>query len=178
MVLVPSGDFTMGVDKTYASDNNTPAHLVYLDAYYIDKNEVSNGLYKTCVETGVCKPPKFSNSYKTPNYFGNQQFDNYPVIYVNWYMAKDYCEWRGARLPTEAEWEKAARSTDGRIYPWGDNDISCAYANYYGGSDFSDYCIEDTTPTGSYEKGKSIYGAYDMVGNVGEWVNSLYMPYP
>jgi formylglycine-generating enzyme required for sulfatase activity len=185
MVLVPAGEFTMGrkaVDEfaacqKFGSDCNVtwftdeePVHKVSVNAFYIDKYEVTNALYKQCVDQGACDPPQASNSSTHLNYYGNSEFDKYPVIYVTWNQAKAYCEWRGARLPTEAEWEKAARGTDGRMYPWGDN-LDETFANF-------NYSVGDTTPVGSYEKGKSPYGAYDMAGNVWEWVNSQDRPYP
>jgi formylglycine-generating enzyme required for sulfatase activity len=129
------------------------------------------------VTTGVCAPPHYIKSDFRRNYYGNPEFDNFPVIYVNWNMAKTYCDWRGARLPTEAEWEKAARGTDGRSYPWGEG-IGCNKANYDGDPDLASYCIGETAEVGSYEDGKSPYGLYDMAGNVFEWVSSLNKSYP
>jgi formylglycine-generating enzyme required for sulfatase activity len=95
------------------------------------------------------------------------------VANVTWYDAKNFCEWVGGRLPTEAEWEKVARGTDGRTYPWGEG-IGCDKANY----NPDDYCVGDTTQVGKYSNGVSPYGVYDMAGNVSEWVSSLYMSYP
>lgn len=123
--------------------------------------------YERCVEANVCKPPRESRSYTRTAYYGNVEFDEYPVIYVDWNMAKTYCEWRGGRLPTEAEWEKAARGEDGRTYPWGEG-IDCDKANYQSS------CIGDTTKVGSYLEGVSPYGVYDMAGNVWEWVTDWY----
>jgi formylglycine-generating enzyme required for sulfatase activity len=137
-----------------------------LDDFFIDKYEVTNVMYKACVEDNKCEPPKDTSSWTRTGYFDNSNYDNYPVIYVTWSMAKTYCEWRQARLPSEAEWEKAARGTDQRIYPWG-AEIDATFANY-GES------VGDTTPVGSYEKGKSYYGVYDMAGNVWEWVADWY----
>ena len=163
MVLVSAGEFTMGSNDE--NDDAKPVHTVYLDAFYIDKYEIINALYKACADSGVCQPLR-SDSVTRPNYYGNPQFDNYPVIFVDWNMAMAYCEWRGARLPTEAEWEKAARGTDGRIFPWGEG-IDKTFANY------NDY-VGDTTAVGSYEIGQSQYGVYDMAGNVWEWVADWY----
>jgi len=164
MHLVPAGDFTMGSDSGEVEEQ--PVHIVYLDAFYIDKYEVTNILYKDCVDRGVCAAPKELSSFTHASYYGNSGYNNYPVIYVDWAMAKTYCEWRGALLPTEAQWEKVARGADARTYPWGE-DIDCSKANYYDGNKD---CVGDTTAVGSYESGKSPYSVYDMAGNVWEWV--------
>jgi len=170
MVLIPAGEFSMGTNN--GDPDEKPVATINLGAFYIDKYEVTNTFYEQCVNAGVCKPPVSKNSQTHASYYGNPDFGNYPVTYVNWYMSKNYCEWRGARLPTEAEWEEAARGTDRRTYPWGEGH-SCELANYGYNT-----CMRDTTAVGSYEKGKSPYGVYDMAGNVLEWVNSQYKPYP
>jgi formylglycine-generating enzyme required for sulfatase activity len=166
MVLVEGGLFDMGSNQG-ASDER-PVHKVALADFYIDQYEVTNTLYKACQDEGVCTPPRNTSSYSREDYYGNPDYDNYPVVWVDWHQARTYCEWREARLPTEAEWEKAARGTDGRTYPWGEA-IDVHFANYASG---------DTMPVGSYPAGVSPYGAYDMAGNVGEWTQSLYEPYP
>lgn len=165
MRLVPAGVFTMGSDNGLSDE--MPVHAVMLDDFYMDTYEVTNAQYKTCVDEGDCKEPDSSESFTRSSYYEDSQFDNYPVIYVEWNQAKAYCEWRGARLPTEAEWEKAARGTAGRIYPWGNANPSNSLLNYNGN-------MRDTTEVGSYESGKSPYGMYDMPGNVWEWVNDWY----
>ena len=172
MRLVPAGEFTMGSDEAASPTEEKPAHEVYLDAFYIDKYEVTNKLYKACVDAGTCQPPLDFSSATRSSYYGNSQFDNYPVIYVGWNMAKTYCEWRGAQLPTEAQWEKAARGTDARTYPWGER-ISCDKANYW---PKDEACIGDTAQVGTYESNVSPYGVYDMAGNVLEWVADWYSP--
>lgn len=161
MRLVPAGEFTMG-SETY--DDEKPIHQVYLDAFYMDIYEVTNTLYEACVDAGGCTLPKNTSRYD------DVEYENHPVVYVDWNQADAYCSWRDASLPTEAQWEKAARGEDGRTYPWGEG-ISCNQANYYDGSK---YCVGDTTEVGSYESGKSPYGMYDMAGNVWEWVNDWY----
>ena len=164
MVLVPAGEFTMGSSEGGA--NEEPVHRVYLDAFWIDVYEVTNARYKKCVDAGRCQPPGSLSSATQISYFGNPQFDKYPVTYVSWNDAKAYCEWAGKRLPTEAEWEKAARGTDGRLYPWG-NEWDGNRANV-------EQRVGDTTSVGSYPAGASPYGALDMAGNVWEWVADWY----
>ena len=176
MHLVPAGEFTMGSDTD--SDPRNQAHTVYLDAFYIDRYEVTNAQYAACVTTGACEPPHFTKSDFRSSYYGNAEYDHFPVIYIDWTMARTYCEtWRGARLPTEAEWEKAARGTDGRSYPWGEG-IRCDQANYDGDPKIAAYCVGETAEVGSYESGQSPYGLYDMAGNVFEWTSSINRSFP
>jgi formylglycine-generating enzyme required for sulfatase activity len=167
MRLVPAGPFTMGNDNGSADER--PAHKVTLADYYMDVYEVTYARYKTCIDAGSCTTPQGDIQQDTSQY-NSSSYAKYPVVFVDWNQAKIYCEWRGARLPTEAEWEKAARGTDGGSYPWGE-EIDKTIANYNNN-------LGKTTPVGSYESGKSPYGMYDLAGNVWEWVNSLYQPYP
>ena len=164
MRLIPAGKFTMGRNVGF---DERPAHSVYLDAYYIDKYEVANVFYKACVDQGVCKPPKKISSATHTDYYTNLDFNIYPVVYVDFNMAKTYCEWRGAKLPSEAQWEKAARGTDQRTYPWGEG-IDESLANY-------NSIAGDTNSVLSYAKGVSPYGIYNMSGNVSEWIADWYV---
>jgi formylglycine-generating enzyme required for sulfatase activity len=141
----------------------------------MDQTEITNAMYAKCVGAGGCKLSGYLASFSHPDYYENPEFADYPVIFITWDMANAYCSWAGRRLPTEAEWEKAARGTDGRTFAWGGN-ISCNETNYYDLYGSGDYCTGDTTKVRNYESGKSIYGAYDMTGNVWEWVNDLYDP--
>jgi formylglycine-generating enzyme required for sulfatase activity len=165
MVLVPAGTFTMGMNGSYIAF--APAHTVNLTSYYIDKYEVTNAHYRDCVNAGACTPPKQLNSSNRPKYYDNFEFDNYPVVYVDWIMADNYCKWREASLPTEAQWEMAAGGTDNgsnkQAYPWEGKKINSTYANYNNSN-------RDTVAIGSYPLGVSPYGVYDMAGNVWEWV--------
>ncbi|MFN8414641.1 MAG: SUMF1/EgtB/PvdO family nonheme iron enzyme [Anaerolineales bacterium] len=159
MMLVPAGQFTIGKDG-WISDEQ-PSHVVYLDTFYIDKKEVTNSLYQMCVADGACVRPFYTNLY----YVSARA--NYPVVTVNWSMANDYCQWRGGSLPTEAQWEKAARGEDERTYPWGELAPTVQYANYDG---------SDAKDVGSYMFVRSPYGVLDVAGNVSEWVSDWYSP--
>jgi len=165
-VTVPAGEFIMGSE--YGGDDERPVHTVYLNAFEVGKYEVTNEQYYQCAKAGVCSLPRKSN-YDITEYL------DHPVVDVSWFDANTFCEWNdpNGRLPTEAEWEKAARGTDGRTYPWGE-DVDCSFANYYGKYNGSDYCSGDMTLVGDYPQGISPYGAYDMAGNVWEWVADWY----
>ena len=175
MVAVPAGTFQMGCDPenndsvncNYDFDDGLRLHQVTLDAYQIDKYEVTNASYARCVAAGGCPPPENISSATKANYYGNPEYAAYPVI-VDWARANAYCTWAGKRLPTEAEWEKAARgATDTRPYPWGKASPTCELANFGGSAG----CVGDTTIVGNYPAGASPYGALDMVGNVWEWTS-------
>jgi formylglycine-generating enzyme required for sulfatase activity len=163
MLFIPAGDFTMGSNQNPPGDES-PQHRVALDGYWIDRLEVTNADYRPCVDSGGCSEPSDLQAFADP------AFAAHPVVYVTWFQAQAYCVWRGKRLPTEAEWEKAARGTDGQPFPWGDDsrpDLLNA-----GGS------TNGTRPIGSYPEGASPYGALDMAGNVWEWVDDWYAAYP
>lgn len=187
MVYLPAGEFMMGSLPTDGDQDNTnpypnefPQHAVAVDAFWLDKFEVSNAQYQDCVAAGHCSPPKESGSNTRSSYLDDPDYANYPVINVNWYQAVAYCTWAGARLPSEAEWAYAARGPDSLLYPWGNKfdgqklnycDINCSLIHadkeYAGGFDDG---FEDTAPIGHYPEGASWVGALDMQGNVWEWV--------
>lgn len=184
MIYMPGGIFRMGSDE--AEPDEAPSHLVRLDPYFIDETEVTNGQYALCVEDGECSRPSRSGATYHPAYYGDPAYADYPVLFVNWFAARDFCSWRGARLPTEAEWERAAGYDPAMgikfTYPWGDIfdgtllnfcDVNCTRDDR--NADFDDG-FRDTAPVRTYPDGRSTIGLYDMVGNVLEWVGDWYDP--
>jgi len=157
-VFVPAGPFTMGTDS--GDDDEGPAHTVHVDSFWIMRTETTNALYAACVGAGACTAP--GNSV-----WNDPDFADHPVTHVTWEQASAYAVWAGGRLPTEAEWEKAARGTDQRAYPWGSEATSNELLNF-------NFAVGSTTPVGSYPAGASPYGALDMAGNVEEWVADRY----
>lgn len=185
MVFVPAGIFLMGSEE--GEEDETPMRAAYLAGFYIDRCEVTNAEYveflnvigghvrrcggHDCADTRDEDPDShIIYNHEARRYEAEAGYANHPVIKVSWYGAKAYCEHYGQRLPTEAEWEKAARGSDGRIYPWGD-EFDARRANV-------DDQVGDTVPGGSYPAGVSPYGVHDMVGNVWEWVEDWYEAYP
>jgi formylglycine-generating enzyme required for sulfatase activity len=187
MVAVPAGWFWMGCNQdrdTECFAGETGRH-VYVDNFSIDKTEVTVAAYRRCVEDGACTQPETTSETASYCTWGRQRMDAYPINCVNWFQAYQYCEWRGRRLPRDAEWEKAARGEDGRKYPWGDqgfDETSKRWANIadeeakngypelsYVAKGYHDG-FPTTAPVGSFPDGASVYGAQDMSGNVWEWV--------
>jgi formylglycine-generating enzyme required for sulfatase activity len=206
MVYVPQGTFLMGIDylgmrsaialckvanielgpggcpgTTFADE--MPAHEVTLDAFWIDRTEVTNQGYSQCVEEGACSPPSETGSYTRATYFGDPAYANYPVVWVTHDQAESYCIWAGGRLPTEAEWEYTARGPDNLTFPWGEA-FDPSRANYCDAScplGVSDPTYDDgypeTAAVGSFPSGVSWCGALDLAGNVREWVADWFSYY-
>ncbi|RKU37286.1 hypothetical protein C6495_02170 [Candidatus Poribacteria bacterium] len=171
LILIPAGTFTMGSERRAADEK--PMHKVYLDAYYIGKYEVTNAEYYAFWVSDASRRQTPENFAHLPH-IGEwparaKQFPNHPIVGVSWHDAKAYAEWRGMRLPTEAEWEKAARGYTDRTWPWGN-----AMEPYANTSAAEDGYENQLAPVGSFPKGKSYYGALDMAGNVWEWTADWY----
>jgi formylglycine-generating enzyme required for sulfatase activity len=158
-VYIPAGEFMMGQNTKFIGYK---AHKVYLDAYWIDQVDVTNSMYAICVKAGNCKPPARYN-----HYFDDPKYADYPVVYVTWYAAQIFCAWESGNLPTEAQWEKAARGLDGRPYPWGTAAPDISLLNFNGDH-------EDIASAYDYSSGLSPYGLLQMSGNVRQWVSDWY----
>jgi formylglycine-generating enzyme required for sulfatase activity len=163
LAFVPAGCFMMGSEDE--NDDAMPVHEVCLSGFWIGETEVTNEQYKVCVDDGACEPPA------DRIYFDDQNYADYPVVFINWHQADAYARWNDCRLPTEAQWEYAARGPEGSIYPWGVNTPSCQQANIGG-------CVGNAAPVGERPAGATWVGALDMNGNVWEWVADWYGSYP
>lgn len=159
LVYVPAGDFVMG-----SGAPDAPQRAVTLDGYWIYQTEVTNSMYAYCVSTGACASPVQGNVLQE---YQNPLYANFPIVGLTWDMAANYCAWVGGGLPSEAQWEKAARGVSGYQYPWGDGEPKCSLGNFSG-------CVGALTDTTAYPDSASPYGVLDMAGNVFEWVNDYY----
>jgi eukaryotic-like serine/threonine-protein kinase len=180
MVYVPAGPFPMGSE--YGLTDEQPVHTVSLDAFWLDRTEVTNTMYRKCVDAAKCRVPYYQTNYNDP------QYSDHPVIYVSWVDAMNYCSFVNRRLPTEAEWEKAAIwdpvNNKKLVYPWGDT-YDCSKANFDDETKLDASLMQDgsvncdgydlTAPVGSFPAGASPYGALDMAGNVWEWVHDAFI---
>ena len=169
MIRIPAGEFVMGTDERFSDEG--PRHVVHLDDYEIDRYPVTNLQYQAFIEATYRRAPAHFEERRHPP--GKA---DHPVVQVSWFDARDYCAWAGKRLPTEIEWEKAARGTDGRPFPWGEHfDVTRANTPVRWSA------LErkgDTTPVGAFPQGVSPYGLEDVTGNVWEWTASWYKAYP
>ena len=193
LICVPAGEFLMGAasDDVLARDDEKPQHRVYLDAYWLDRTEVTNAEFAQCMAAGACQPKVYDDTDAKTYipYTIHPDYQGYPALLYEYEAVAAYCQWAGRRLPTEAEWEKAARGTDGRRFPWG-NEIDCSYATYYDCTVNSGQLDENhtgprcgeqsytcrTAQVDTHPTGASPYGALNMAGNVWEWVADWYAP--
>lgn len=183
MILIPGGEFEMGFNPSALYDYERanflfearpqyrPAHQVTVSQFYLDQYEVSNEQYRSCVFANACKVPEMNGIRGIKDYYNKSEYKNYPVVGVTWEMAKSFCEWRGSRLPTEAEWERAAKGENNSAYPWNGNSQNCRIANYLN-------CANHPVAVDSFPEGVNSYGIYNLAGNVAEWTSSLFLPYP
>jgi len=180
LMYVPAGEFLMGTETGLTDEQ--PIHKVYLDSYWIDQTEISNAMYAKCVEAGICDKPS------SLAFYSDSAFASHPVEYVSWNDAVNYCTWGGRRLPSEAEWEKAATwdpyTNEQRVYPWG-NEYDCRKGNFDDETELDDSLMQagdvscdgfvHSAPVGSFPEGASVYGALDLGGNVWEWVHDAFI---
>jgi formylglycine-generating enzyme required for sulfatase activity len=180
MVLIPGGPFTMGADArdgrvgVQIGVDSLPRHEVVVAPFWIDRTEVTHAAYREFVAATGRRPPQDPHSAKFYQWKDGEVpagMETHPVVYVDWHDADAYCTWKGKRLPTEAEWEKAARGTDGRTFPWGEG-FDKAWCNT------RETALGWTTPVGAMDHDKSPYGVMDMCGNVSEWTADWYQAYP
>jgi len=191
MVLIPAGEFQMGCDPDHndihdCNEDELPLHKVYLDDYYIDKYEVTNEQMVAFLNqrnSSLCygnecvnvNDPDSRIIWNGNYYVVENGYNDHPVVEATWYGADIYCQENSKRLPTEAEWEKAARGKSVRTYPWGNQNPDCSLANFYDLFGTEKFCEGETKPIGSYPNGASPYGVEDMAGNVWEWVSDWYL---
>lgn len=171
MVLIPSGHFLMGNPQGHGRFDEQPQRKIFIDSFEIDQVEVSNKRYLDFIKSSKRKEPP--NPYGTSRLSETKGINHLPVVQVTWYDAVDYCRWAGKRLPTEAEWEKAARGEQGSRFPWGHSIPTTLNANF----DIDWNGTETLYPVGTRESNQSPYGVFDMAGNVREWVSDWYDPY-
>ncbi|MBW4603905.1 MAG: ergothioneine biosynthesis protein EgtB [Calothrix sp. FI2-JRJ7] len=187
MIKIPAGEFEMGSNSPNALDNERAAHKVYLDTYFIDRYPITSGKYREFIEFGGYEKAQYWSDagwkwlqleqVKHPKYWSNDgAYDNHPVMGVSYYEAEAYANFVGKRLPTEAEWEKAARwderANHSRTYPWGEQEPTQEFCNCS-----TSLSISQTAPVNAYPNGQSAYGMYDALGNVWEWTNSWFDAY-
>ena len=168
-VYIPAGSFQMGGVDPNAMDVEKPVHKVTMPSFWMDKFDVTNAMFLGCLSKGGCTPPQITSSKTRNSYFNDPNYNDYPVVEVTWSQADAYCKWAGRHLPTEAEWEYAARGNTINTYPWGNQPPDNTLANF-------NYQVGDTSKVGSYAAGASPFGVLDMAGNVAQWVNDYFDP--